>query len=582
MIFNSVLKENWVEKKFDNQEAIQISQKFSLNEITSRLLSIKKIGIQNIELFLNPTIKNTMPNPYDLSDMESAVKRIYQSIQKKETLGIFGDYDVDGASSTALLKKFFLEINQNIETYIPDRQKDGYGPNINAFGKLIRDGSKAIITVDCGTSSFEAIEFAKKNKVDVIVLDHHQSDIKLPKAHSIVNPNKFDDKSNLNYLCAAGVTFMFLVALNKKLRELNWYTHNKINEPNILNLLDLVCLGTICDVVPLIGLNRALVNQGLKVLKQRSNLGLKTLYDMCNIQSRPTPYHVGYIIGPRINAGGRVGKSSYGADLLTSNNSEHAYKLANELTNLNKQRQNLEQELLTKVDNMAEKNQSYPIMVLSGDDWHEGIIGIIASRIKDKYHKPTFIISVNGNNGKGSARSIFGFDVGASIISAVQLGILNRGGGHKMAGGFSIEKNKISQFREFLIKKIKNNNLFNKKTNNLYFDAIISPSALNENFFKDIHLLSPFGSGNTEPIFVIRDMKIVNSTIIGDKHIKIIMTGKNGEIIRGIAFNSKGGILESYLSKSYKKNIDIAGKITLNEWHGEKRIEFLIQDIAVN
>ena len=581
MNFNSVLKKNWVLNKFNNEEVIQISEKFSLKEITSRLLSIRNIGIQNVELFLNPTIKNSMPNPYQISDMDTAVTRISESIKKKECLGIFGDYDVDGASSTALLAKYFNEINQNVKTYIPDRQKDGYGPSISGFEKLIKDGSKIIITVDCGTSSFEAIEFAQKKNIDVIVLDHHQSDINLPKAHSIVNPNRFDDSSNLKYLCAAGVSFMFLVALNKKMRDLKWFKTNNINEPNILKFLDLVCLGTICDVVPLVEFNRAIVTQGLKILKNRSNLGLKTLYDMCNIQSQPTPYHVGFLIGPRINAGGRVGKSSYGAELLASNNSKRAYKIANELSNYNKQRQEMEKELLTNVDLQAEKNSKDPILILSGENWHEGIIGIIASRIKDKYHKPTFIISLKGINGKGSARSIFGFDIGTSIISAVQSGILEKGGGHKMAGGFSIKKNKISELKEFLIKKIKKVNLATQTSNNLYFDAIISPSAINENFFYDINLLSPFGSGNDEPTFVIEKVRVVNCVVLAEKHLKVIMCGRKGDVLEAIAFNSKGGALEGYLSKSYKKELNIAGKITLNEWQGKKKLEFIIQDVAL-
>ena len=581
MNFNSVLKKNWVLNKYNNQEAIQISERFSLKEITSRLLSIRNIGIQNVELFLNPTIKNTIPNPYQISDMGTAVTRVFESIKKSECIGIFGDYDVDGASSTALLAKYFNEINQNVKTYIPDRQKDGYGPSIYGFDKLIKNGSKIIITVDCGTSSFEAIEFAQKKNVDVIVLDHHQSDINLPKAHSIVNPNRLDDNSNLNYLCAAGVCFMFLVALNKNMRDSKWFEMNKLSEPDILKFLDLVCLGTICDVVPLVKFNRSIVAQGLKILKNRTNLGLKTLYDMCNIQSQPTPYHVGYLIGPRINAGGRVGKSSYGAELLISNNSERTYKIANELSKYNKQRQEMEKELLANVISEAEKNLKDPILILSGENWHEGIIGIIAARIKDKYHKPTFIISLKGANGKGSARSIFGFDIGTSIISAVQSGILERGGGHKMAGGFSIKKNKISELKNFLIKKIEKIDISSKTSNNLYFDAVLSPSAINENFFHDVNLLSPFGSGNTEPIFVIEKLKIVNSFVLADKHLKIIFSGRNGHIVEAIAFNSKGGTLEGYLTKSYKKELNIAGKIIMNEWQGKKKIEFIIQDVAL-
>jgi len=582
MKYISVSEKNWIFKKYNSTQVKKISEKFFLKEITSRLLAIRDVKIEDISLFLNPTIKNAMPNPYQILDMENAVSRISDAILNHETLGIFGDYDVDGAASTALLVKYFKSIKHNTKSYIPDRKKDGYGPSIVGFKKLIKDHCKAIITVDCGTSSFDPIDYAKNLGIDVIVLDHHQSEINLPKAHSIVNPNRLDDNSNLKYLCATGVTFMFLVALNIKLRKIDWFNKNQIQEPNMLNFLDLVCLGTICDVVPLTGLNRAIVNQGLKIIKKRSNLGIKTLYDLCNIKSKPTAYHVGYLLGPRINAGGRVGKSEYGAELLSSNNSEMAYKIANALDNYNKQRQEIEKELLIKVDNEANKYKQEPILVLSGNNWHEGIIGIIASRIKDKYNKPVFIISLNGGEGKGSARSIIGFDIGSAIISAVQSGILKKGGGHKMAGGFSIEKGRIDDLKNFLTKKFHKIDSRYKESKNLYLDAVLSSTALNEDFFEDINLLSPFGPGNSEPTFVLENIKIVNSSVIADKHIKIIMYSNSGTTIKGIAFNSRGGILENYLLKKNLKPLHIAGKLTMNEWQGKKDVEFVIQDIAIN
>ena len=306
MNFTSVSGKNWVFKKFNSSDVTKFSEIYSLSEIVAKLLSIRKKNIENIDLFLNPKIKNLLPNPLQLKDMNKAVERTYNSIKKKEIIGIFGDYDVDGASSTALLSRYFLSINQKIQTYIPDRQKEGYGPSAEGFNNLIKIGAKIIFTVDCGTLSFEPIKFAQSKNVDVIVLDHHQSDVKLPKAWAIINPNRYDDTSELNYLCAAGVCFIFLVAINKKLRDEDWFNKNKIDEPNILNFLDLVSLGTVCDVVPLIGLNMAIVKQGLKIIKKRSNLGLKTLYDLCKIESQPTTFDLGFKLGPRINAGGRV------------------------------------------------------------------------------------------------------------------------------------------------------------------------------------------------------------------------------------------------------------------------------------
>ena len=333
-----------------------------------------------------------------------------------------------------------MSINQKVQTYIPDRQKEGYGPNIDGFNALIHQGAKIIFTVDCGTLAFEPIKIAQDSNVDVIVLDHHQSDIKLPNACAIINPNRYDDTSGLNYLCAAGVCFVFLVGLNKKLRDVNWFKKNKINEPNILSFLDLVSLGTVCDVVPLIGLNRAIVKQGLKVIKKRSNLGLKTLYDLCKIESLPTTFDLGFILGPRINAGGRVGKASHGAELLTSDDPQKTYKIAIALDKSNKERQSIELMLSEQVNSEVKKYHNHPVLVMSGNYWHEGIIGIVASRIKEKYNKPTILISLNKKIGKGSARSVIGFDIGSQIIKAVQSGILEKGGGHKMAGGFTCRR----------------------------------------------------------------------------------------------------------------------------------------------
>ena len=400
MNFSSVTGKNWIFKKFKDDDIKKYSEEYSLKEVVAKLLAIRKNNIQNIEFFLNPTIKNLLPNPFQLKDMERAVERTYKSLLNNELIGIFGDYDVDGASSTALLVKYFSSINRKIKTYIPDRKKEGYGPSVKGFNNLISSGSKIIFTVDCGTSAYEPIQEAKKQNIDVIVLDHHQSDVKLPVACAIVNPNRLDDTSQLNYLCAAGVCFMFLVGLNKKSRDMNWFVNNNVNEPNILNLLDLVSLGTVCDVVPLIGLNRALVKQGLKIIKQRSNMGLKTLYDLCKIGSQPTTYELGYMLGPRINAGGRVGKASHGVELLISNDAHKAYKLASDLEKYNNERKSIEFILTEEINIEVKKFHNHPVLVLAGKNWHEGIIGIVASRIKEKYNKPTVLISLNNDEGK--------------------------------------------------------------------------------------------------------------------------------------------------------------------------------------
>ncbi len=578
----SVTGKNWILKKIDQEKIVYLKDNFSLDEITAKLLVLRNIKNEDIKSFLSPSIKNFLPNPNNLLDMEKSSLRTIRAIKDKEKIGVFGDYDVDGATSTAVLGRYFDKLELNYEIYIPDRKTEGYGPSIKGFERLIKNNVKIIFTVDCGTLSFEAIEYAKKRNVDVIVLDHHQSEINLPNAYSVVNPNRLDDKSNLQYLCAAGVAFMFLVSINRHLRLSNWFKDNLKDEPNLINFLDLVSLGTVCDVVPLIGLNRAIVKQGLKVLKAKKNIGLKTLLDICKVETNPSIYHLGYILGPRINAGGRVGKCSHGANLLLKSNPKEVFKLATELEQFNKERQMLERDLIDKILLNSKINSNDPVLILEGKNWHEGVIGIVASRLKDKFNKPTIIISVNGNIGKASARSIIGFDIGSAIIAATQEKILLKGGGHKMAGGFSIDISKLEKFKKFIFRKFKNinENLFEKKP--LLLDSKIAPSAVNLEFYDKINILSPFGSGNPEPKFFIEDLKSVNSKIVGDKHIKSVLVGPEGTSLKTIAFNATDSELEAYLLKKNNKPFNIAGKLSLNEWRGQKNVEFIIDDISVN
>ncbi len=577
----SVGGKNWILKEFSSDDVNFFKTNFFLDEIVARLLSIRKIKKEEVKSFLEPSIKTMLPNPFILKDMDKAIDRTVKAILNNEKIGIFGDYDVDGATSTAILGQYFRSLNIEFETHIPDRKSEGFGPNENAFLKFINKGVNLIYTVDCGTLSFKPIDFAKKKNIDVIILDHHQSETKLPNAHSIINPNRFDDRSELNYLCAAGVCFMFLVALNKRLRDESWFSASSIKEPDLIKILDLVSLGTVCDVVPLIGLNRALVGQGLKVLKKKNNLGLKTLIELNNIENNITTYHLGYILGPRINAGGRVGKSSHGTNLLLNKNVQDTFKLASELNDYNKERQVLESELLNKILNTSYENNTDPVIILHGEDWHEGVIGIIAARIKEKYNKPAIIISVTSNTGKGSARSIYGFDIGSTIIAGVQAGLLVKGGGHKMAAGFTINMEKFQDFKDFVFKKFKSVNMNLEDKKKYYFDTQIAPSAVNIDFFEKINRLAPFGSGNAEPRFLICDLKVINSKIVGEKHIKSVLLGSDSSIIKTISFNSVETDLGSYLFKKNTKTFNIVGKLSLNEWRGQKNVEFIIDDISV-
>ena len=578
----SVSSKSWIFKKFDKDEVIFFKENFFLDEIISKLLSIRKIKKDQINSFLKPSIKNFLPNPEVLNDMKKSSFRTINAIKCRDKIGIFGDYDVDGASATALLGNFFSAINHPFEIYIPDRKKEGYGPSIEAFKELINKGVKLIFTVDCGTLSFEAIDYASKKNIDVIVLDHHQSEVNLPKAHSIINPNRLDDNSQLNYLCAAGVTFMFLVSLNKELRLQDWFNEKKISEPNLINYLDLVTLGTICDVVPLVGLNRAIVKQGLKVVNTKKNLGIKTLLDICEVENHPNVYDIGYLLGPRINAGGRVGKSSHGANLLLNKDPKDAYRLAAELDLFNKERQVLEKDVLERILKMIENNLSDPVLIISGKDLHEGVIGIAASRIKDKFNKPVIIISIEKEIGKASARSIPGFDIGSVIIAATQEKILIKGGGHKMAGGFSIKVENIDKLKKFIFNKFKKYDKYLSKDKILYLDSVIAPTAVNIEFYNKVNTLAPFGSGNPEPKFVIENLKSVNSKILKNKHIKTVLVGQEGSSIKAIAFNSVENDIGAYLLSKNRKLFNIAGKLSLNEWRGQSNVEFIIDDISVN
>ena len=578
----SVSGKNWILKKFNQADILFFKENFLLDEITAKLLSIRDIQKKDVNSFLNPSIKNFLPNPNVLLDMEKSSLRTIESIKNNDKIGIFGDYDVDGATSTALLGKYFDHLDVEYKTYIPDRKTEGYGPSIKGFKELIDYGVKIIFTVDCGTLSFDAIEYAKNKKIDVIILDHHQSEINLPKAYSIVNPNRIDDKSNLQYLCAVGVSFMFLVSLNKSLRSIQWFEMKNKSEPNLLNYLDLVSLGTVCDVVPLVGLNRALVKQGLKILRFKKNLGLKTLLDICKIESNPSIYHLGFVLGPRINAGGRVGKCSHGANLLLNKNPKETFKLAIELNQFNKERQMLEKDLLEKILVESKNYSNDPVIILEGNNWHEGVIGIVAARLKDKFNKPTIIISINNKLGKASARSIVGFDIGSVILAATQEKILIKGGGHKMAGGFSIKVSNIKKFKEFVFNKYRGINIDLSVEKPLLIDCKIAPSAVNLDFYEKVNILSPFGSGNPEPKFYIENLKPVNSKVVGERHIKSVLIGPEGSSIKTIAFNAVDNELGAYLLKKKSSIFNIAGKLSLNEWRGQKNVEFIIDDISVN
>ena len=575
---HSVQGKEWVLKDFDKNLAEYISKEYDLDFLTSRLLANRNIHQKNIENFLNPKIKNFLPNPYNFKDMGKGLETISRHIKNKNKICIFGDYDVDGATSSGIMSKYLEQLNINHFVFIPDRQKDGYGPSVKTFTNIINKNVNLIIALDCGTTSFEAIEYARSKNIDVVVIDHHKSQETFPAANAIINPNRIDETGDYYYLCAAGVLFVFLVGLNKILRENYYFNKAKVQEPNLLDLLDLVMMGTVCDVVPLMDLNRAFVYQGLKVASKRHNLGLKTLVDYSKIKKKLSTYEVGYVLGPKINAGGRIGKSELGYNLLTTNNAETAYLISSELESLNLKRKDIEKKIVEEAISITEKNNDEPIVFLSKNDWHEGLIGIVASRLKDHFNKPSFIISQKGEDCKGSARSIFGFDVGMAITKCKQLNIITKGGGHPMAGGFSLKSDKLEIFKSELIKlflKLKKN----KDNNIIEIDSYLESSAINDELIEKLNHLEPYGSGNREPIFGFEKFKVSKIIETNNNHVKVVLN-KGNFYIDAISFNSKNKDLGNYLM-NFKKEFNLVAKVKLNEWNGKSKIELIIDDIQL-
>lgn len=574
--FRSVSNYLWKLRDANQREITMLMQKFGLTEITARLLASRKIDIEQVESFLEPKIKNLMPYPFVLKDMEKASQRICEAIIKSEKIAIYGDYDVDGATSSSLLKRFFQQVGAESQIYIPDRITEGYGPNVKAFAKLINSGVKVIITVDCGTMAFEAVEFAQSKKIDVIILDHHIGGETLPNAFAIVNPNRLDESGELRYLAAVGVSFVFAVAVNMKLREGNYYKDRP--EPNLINLLDLVALGTVCDVVPLHGINRAFVSQGLKILAKRANQGLAALSDVTKVDSFPSTYHLGYVLGPRINAGGRVGTSGLGSKLLAMDDYDLAIEIARELDQFNIERRAIEQQVYSEALDMAVMCDKSMIIIHS-DKWHPGVVGIVAGRLKEKFNKPVAVLSTDGAYSKASCRSIKGFDLGGAVVSAKSAGIIENGGGHQMAAGFSILTDRIQEIIEFFennyseqIKKLSNEMV-------RQFDAYITLGGVNADLLSELDKLSPYGSENHEPKFLIKNIAAAKYNFFGEGHISCLLGVHNApdRLVKATAYRAGGSKIETHITSGHK--FDAICYVRANNWMGYKRVELVIDDV---
>ena len=587
--FKSVRDAVWEVNDVSESDLFLMRQKCDSSDILSRILIARGVTPEHALDFLNPSLRNSMPNPMKLLDMEKAVERIIVAIKKKEKIAIFGDYDVDGASSSAMLKRYFNSLAVESVIYIPDRLEEGYGPNIGALDYLQnKEKASLCITVDCGTVSCEPLEYAMGNGLDVIVVDHHLSTERLPNVVAVVNPNRLDESMyECRDLAAAGVVFMLLAALNKRLRDIGFFSSD-VQEPNLLNFLDLAAFATVCDVMKLVGLNRIFVSQGLKVISKNKSVGFRALIDVTGIRSEITTHHLGFILGPRINAGGRVGESEsrescLGSILLSTDDPEEAAKCAIRLDHLNDVRRDLESralsEALEQVNKQLKEGRQF-IMVVG--NWHPGVIGVIAGRIKETFKKPTAVVSSHDGIFKASARSVPGIDFGSAVLEAKANGVIIEGGGHSMAVGFSFLEEKMEAVREFFNKKFAH--IVSKSKEVLKADGVISFFALKRSLFDVINKAAPFGTGNLEPQFIITDVVITSFVVVNDEHVNCMISSSNGKaknMIKAVAFRSVGTRV-GYVMMQKRKSISIFGKIKTNFWNGRNEVQVIIDDIAVD
>lgn len=563
----------------DDRTVEMAAQKYNIPFLIAKILAGRNITGDDIPDFLDPKLQNLMPDPYVLKDMQKAAERIAEAVVKQQKIAIIGDYDVDGATSSSVLRLFLESVGISPLIHIPERD-EGYGPSTTAVDDFITCGAELLITVDCGTTAFEVLDYATQHDLPTIVIDHHQAEQKLPNVYAVVNPKRLDEDNHypyLKYMAAVGVAFMTVVAVNRNLRNQGFYQNH--TEPDLKQWLDLVALGTVCDVVPLLGLNRAFVRQGLTVMAHRRNIGIKALIDKSSINETPTSYHLGYILGPRINAGGRVGDSSLGNKLLCSKDDFEAASLAEKLDGFNTQRKEIEAYVLLQAIEILEGTpQDYPMAFVYGNDWHQGVIGIVAGKLRERYNLPSFVMSIEPDEVKGSARSVPGLDIGALIMKAKEQGILTKGGGHIMAAGFSLEQDKIEEFRKFAGEYIQNIMQNQTLTPVLEIDGILDISAAGVDFIDKLEALAPYGSGNPEPRLMLTNALVTKSTIVGSGHVRCFLTSLNGGSLKAMAFRCADNEMGKALLNGSGQSFNLVGSLRRDNWQGRNQAQFIIDD----
>lgn len=583
----SVLGRAWRDRMTDPERAqsLAIRQAHDLPDILARVLAGRGVTAEVTEAFLEPTIRASMPDPSTLADMDRAVERLAKAVLDGEGIAIFGDYDVDGATSSALLALFLRQAGLDPAVRIPDRIYEGYGPNIDALRELAAGGATLLITVDCGTTSHEVLGSAAALGLDVIVCDHHQADETLPSVEAVVNPNRLDDLSGLGHLCAAGVAFMLVVALNRRLRDRGFWTTAR-PEPDLMRLLDLVALGTVADVVPLKGLNRAFVARGLGVMRRRDNVGLRALMDAARLDGPPSPYHLGFLLGPRINAGGRIGDAGLGARLLVTEDSGEAARIAGELDRLNRERQVVEQGTVAEAEAEAlaalgPLEEGASVIVTARDGWHPGVVGLVAARLKERFKRPAFAVSFTGDTGTGSGRSIAGVDLGAAVRRAVAAGILAKGGGHAMAAGITVARARLADFRAFLEERLASAVEAARREEALFVDAATTAAGIRPELVAMLERAGPFGSGNPEPVLALPSHTVVYAEEVGGAHVRTRLKAGDGQTVDAIAFRAVGQPVGKALADHRGRALHLAGAVSIDRWQGQDRVQFRILDAAV-
>jgi len=570
----------WRQRGGDDRIGLALSQRLGVPEIIGRVIGARGIGLDEAGRFLAPTLREMLPDPASFKDMDRATARIADAVRRGETIAIFGDYDVDGATSAALLRRFFVAVDGRSVTYIPDRQREGYGPNAAALLRLKAEGASLVITVDCGTAAHAPLAAAAAAGLDVIVIDHHVGEAELPAALAIVNPNRLDESGAHGALAAVGVAFLLAVGINRVLRSRGWYATRP--EPDLLAWLDLVALGTICDVVPLTGINRAFVTQGLKVMGRRQNIGLAALADVAGVTERLDAYHAGFVLGPRVNAGGRVGEAGLGARLLACDDPIEARALALRLDGFNRERREIEAGVLAEAIAQVDAAPSRGAIVIAAHDgWHQGVIGIVAGRLRERYNRPACVVTFDGAVGKGSGRSVPGVALGPAIIAARQAGHVLGGGGHAMAAGFTVARDSLSALQDFLETQVRASIAETDLVPELGIDGVLTPTAASLELAGAVERLGPFGTGNSEPRFALAHARIVHAEPVKGEHLRLVLGDPAGAgRVKAMLFRAGETALGAALLNARGTNLHVAGKLRVNRWQGREEIQLLVDDAA--